>query len=214
MTLAPALAASVVRLIGCTLRLTVTGDEALRPLWSSRQPLIYAMWHGRVLMIPWLNARLCRSDGAQAARVLISRSRDGDIVARFVQHFGLGVVRGSSSRSGMAAARALAAALRAHEDIAMIPDGPRGPRGQAQPGLVTLAALTGALIVPLAFAARPAWRLRTWDEFLIPAPFAKAAAVFGEPLLVARADDRGRALKNVQQALTAVTAAADRLVVP
>jgi lysophospholipid acyltransferase (LPLAT)-like uncharacterized protein len=197
-----------------TLRMTVEGTEGLSPFWRERRPLIYAVWHGQTLMIPWLNASLRAEAGARSVRVLASRSTDGELVARYVTCFGLDVVRGSSSHGGAGALRALAAALRAGEDIAVIPDGPRGPRGQAQPGVVALAALSGAAIVPLAFAARPARQLASWDQFTIPLPFARAAAVFGAPLAVARDDDRARALRNVERALEEVTAAAQRRVRP
>ena len=89
----------------------IEGVEALEPLWAARRPLIYAVWHGRILMMPWLNVQLRRTHGARPARVLASRSPDGEMVARWVQRFGLAVVRGSSSRGGAAALRALAAAV-------------------------------------------------------------------------------------------------------
>jgi lysophospholipid acyltransferase (LPLAT)-like uncharacterized protein len=145
-------------------------------------------------------------------RVLASRSSDGELVARYVRRFGLPVARGSSSRGGSAALRALAVALGEGEDVAVIPDGPRGPRGHAQPGVVALAALSGAPVVPMAFAAQPSLRLATWDEFMIPLPFARAAAIFGAPVRVDRDADRAGALKAVEGALEDVTAAADRRV--
>jgi len=146
--LGPPLAATAVRALGATLRISDQGVEALEPLWAARRPLIYAVWHGRILMVPWLNVQLRRTHGARLARVLASRSRDGEMVARWVQRFGLAVVRGSSSRGGAAALRALAAAVQAGEDVAVVPDGPRGPAERLQPGVVALAALTGAPIVP------------------------------------------------------------------
>jgi lysophospholipid acyltransferase (LPLAT)-like uncharacterized protein len=210
----PLLAALLLGTVGVTLRLTVSGTERLAAWWESERPLIYAVWHGRMLMLPWLNARLVRRARARPTCVLASRSHDGELVARFARHFGLPVVRGSSSRGGAAAARALVRVVRAGADVAIVPDGPRGPREQARPGVVALAALTGAPIVPVAFAARPAWRLATWDRLLVPAPFAKAAAVFGPPLTVTRGDDRERAVKEIDRALGEATAAADRMVRP
>ena len=83
--LVPPLAAAAVRALGITLRITDQGAEALEPLWAERRPLIYAVWHGRILMVPWLNVRLRRTRGARLARVLASRSRDGELVARWVR---------------------------------------------------------------------------------------------------------------------------------
>ncbi|HEU4369193.1 MAG TPA: lysophospholipid acyltransferase family protein [Methylomirabilota bacterium] len=210
--LGPPLAAAAVRALGATLRLTEEGVEALQPRWAARQPLIYAVWHGRMLMVPWLNARLRRTRGARSARILASRSRDGELVARWVARFGLPVVRGSSSRDGAPALRALAAAVRAGEDVAVVPDGPRGPRERLQAGLVVLAAATGAPIVPLGFAARPARRLASWDRFLVPWPFARAALVLGKAVTVARHADREAARAELERALREVTETADRLV--
>jgi len=210
--LAPPLAAAAVRALGATLRLREEGVEALEPRWAAGQPLIYAVWHGRILMIPWLTARMRRTRGARAVCVLASRSRDGEMVARWVTRFGLSVVRGSSSRGGAAALRALAASLRAGGDVAVVPDGPRGPRERLQLGLVVLAAATGAPIVPLGFAARPARRLASWDRFLVPMPFARAAVVFGQAATVPRGADRETVRADVERALREVTEAADRMV--
>jgi lysophospholipid acyltransferase (LPLAT)-like uncharacterized protein len=208
----PPLTAHGVRLLGATLRLRLAGLDGVAAAWRAHRPVIYAVWHGRILMVPWANARLRATLGARAPRVLASRSHDGELVARWVTRFGLAVVRGSSSRGGAAALRLLAAALRAGEDVAIVPDGPRGPRCRVQPGTVALGALTGAPIVPVAFAARPARRLATWDEFLVPLPFARAALVFGPLVEIKRDADRERARVGVEQALVDVTAAADRLV--
>jgi lysophospholipid acyltransferase (LPLAT)-like uncharacterized protein len=212
LALTPPIAAGLARLLGATLRLREEGIETLAPSWTAARPLIYCVWHGRILMVPWLNARLRRSAGARTVSVLASRSRDGGLVASYAGRFGLEVVRGSSSRGGAGALRALVSAVREGRDVALAPDGPRGPRGQLGAGSVTLAAITGAPVVPLGFAARPSWRLATWDEFQIPAPFARAALVFGAMTSIARDADRERARKEIEQSLDEVTAAADRLV--
>jgi lysophospholipid acyltransferase (LPLAT)-like uncharacterized protein len=207
--LAPPAAAVAVRALGATLRLTEAGVESMQTLWEDPRPLIYAVWHGRILMVPWLSARFER---ARAVRVLASRSRDGELVARWVARFGMSVVRGSSSRGGAGALRALAAAVRAGHDVAVVPDGPRGPRERLQAGLVVLAAVTGAPVIPLGFAARPARRLHSWDRFLVPLPFARAAVVFGKAATVPRDADREHARADLERALCEVTEAADRLV--
>jgi hypothetical protein len=208
----PLAAALAVRALGLTLSVRAEGVDALRPLWSAGRPLIYGVWHGRILIVPWLNARFRRTHGARQVRVLASRSRDGELVARFVRRFGLDVVRGSSSRGGAAALRELARALRAGDDVAVVPDGPRGPSCRAQAGIVSLAATTGAPIVPLGVAARPARRLASWDRFMVPAPFARCAVVFGPLVDVGRHDDREALRVAVERALQHATDSADRLV--
>lgn len=210
--LAPTLAAAAVRLLGLTLRLTIVGLEALAPTWRERRPVIYALWHGRLLMVPWISARLALTRGARPIHVLASRSRDGELIARFAHRFGLATVRGSSSRGGASAMRALVAALAAGDDIVIVPDGPRGPRERVQPGLPALAASTGAPVVPVAFAARPARTLATWDGFQIPAPFARCAFVVGDPVHVKASDDPEDARARLEHALSTTTAAADRAV--
>jgi lysophospholipid acyltransferase (LPLAT)-like uncharacterized protein len=189
----------------------VVGIEDVEGFWRAGRPVIYIVWHGRLLLVPWLNARMRRTRGARMPTVLASRSRDGEIAARYVARFGLTVVRGSSSRGGGVALRALVAALRRGVDVALVPDGPRGPREQLQGGVVTLAALTGAPVVPLAVSARPARRLRSWDRFLVPLPFARCVLAFGPAVRVDHDGDRDRAAKELERALAEVTARADAL---
>ena len=211
-SLTPPLVAALVRGIGLTLRVTLSGVTPLVPLWHSKRPLIYVVWHGRVLMVPWLNARLRASHGARAPRMLVSGSRNGQLMVRFVGRFGLDVVmRGPSWQDAAVAVYALAAALDGGDDVALAPDGPRGPHECFKPGAIALAALTGAHIVPVAIAAHPAGRLPSWDKFLIPLPFARCVAVFGEPVGVSRDADRARACLEMERILSAVTATADRM---
>jgi hypothetical protein len=209
--LVPAIVALVVRVLGATLRVRVVGGEEVEGFWREGRAVIYVMWHGRILLVPWLSARLRRTHGARAPVVLTSRSRDGELLARYVRSFGMSVVRGSSSRGGDVGLRQLAAAIRRGADVAVVPDGPRGPAEHLQPGVVLLAALTGAAVVPLAVGARPSRRLQSWDRFLVPWPFARSVLVFGTPLYVARGDDRARAVKELERALAEVTGRADAL---
>src|SRR5437879_11542876 len=170
LALAPPIAAGLVRLLGATLRLRAEGVDMLAPSWTAARPLIYCVWHGRILMVPWLNARLRRSDGARAVSVLASRSRDGGLIADYAGRFGLEVVRGSSSRGGAGALRALVTAVRAGREVALAPDGPRGPRGRLGSGIVALAAIPGAPVVPLGFAAPPPRRPGTSAQCQTPSP--------------------------------------------
>jgi lysophospholipid acyltransferase (LPLAT)-like uncharacterized protein len=125
---------------------------------------------------------------------------------------GLEVVRGSSSRGGAEALRTLARSLADGVSVMVVPDGPRGPREIVKPGVVTLAALSGAAIVPVALGASAEWRLRSWDRFRIPRPFARCVMRFAEPIAVARDADRDMreaARKEVEAALHAVSGRAD-----
>jgi hypothetical protein len=205
-----ALGRTVIRLLGASLRLTEANRAAVEPLWAEGGPVIYAAWHGRMLMLPYLYGR------RRAVHVLASRSRDGEIVSRFARGFGFRVVRGSTSRGAATAIRALARLLRQeHAEVGIVPDGPRGPRYVAQSGPVLLAKLGRAPIVPLGISASRATVLRSWDELLIPHPFARLAVVFGEPLRVPADADRAvleAARQRLETALRRVTLEADRLV--
>ena len=199
-SVAPALGATGVRMLALTLR--VRREEAtVTSFWREGTPTIYAVWHGRILLLPYLY-------GWRRAHVLASRSNDGELVSRFAGSFGLEPVRGSSSRGGTEALRLLARSLGQGHDAVVVPDGPRGPRETVKAGLVALARLSGAPIVPIALGASPSWRLRSWDEFVIPKPFARCVVRFGEPIRVPRTADRATqeaARKDVESALRALS---------
>jgi lysophospholipid acyltransferase (LPLAT)-like uncharacterized protein len=188
--------ALAVRGLGRSLR--IRREEALvASLWQAGTPAIYATWHSRILLLPYLY-------GWRRACVLASRSRDGEIVARFVARFGLVPVRGSSSRGGAEALRLLMRALGRGQDVVVAPDGPRGPREMAKLGVIALARLSGAPIVPMAIGVSAEWRLQSWDEFRIPKPFAHCVLRFGDPIRIpgdANRSTQEAARKEVEAAL-------------
>ena len=141
----PAAAAWGVRLLGKTMDLTTVGGETIDTLVRGRKPIIIAFWHGRQLMMP-LAYR------GQAASILISQHRDGEIIARIMKYFGFGSIRGSSTRGGQQAVRHLLKVAHQGQDLVITPDGPRGPACLVQAGVMYLAKLTGFPIVPLTFA--------------------------------------------------------------
>ncbi|HEV8530406.1 MAG TPA: lysophospholipid acyltransferase family protein [Methylomirabilota bacterium] len=176
-------------------------EGAVESRWHAGLPTIYAIWHGRLALMPWLYGR-------RDLHVLISRSRDGEIVAALIRRFGFVPVRGSSSRGGAQGFRELIRALAAGESVVIVPDGPRGPREVVKPGIVGLARLSGAAVVPVALGASSEWRLRSWDEFRIPKPFARCVVRFGEPIQIACSADRAQqdaARKDIESALRSVT---------
>jgi lysophospholipid acyltransferase (LPLAT)-like uncharacterized protein len=193
---APVLGAMTVRMLVHTLRIR-REEASASALWRAGTPAIYAVWHGRILLLPYLY-------GWRRARVLASRSRDGELLTRFMARFGLESVRGSSSRGGAEALRLLARSLGEGRDAVVVPDGPRGPRETVKPGIVTLARVSGAPIVPMALGASAEWRLRSWDEFRIPRPFARCVLRFGDPIWVPGEADRATqeaVRKDVEAAL-------------
>ena len=139
--------------------------------------VILALWHSRIFVIPPIWRRGIGSH--RACSVLTSASHDGSTLASAMSVFGLGAVRGSSSRRGAAALIGLKRVLKGGSDVCITPDGPRGPRYQLQPGIVKLAESTGAPIVPMHAAFSSAWRLGTWDRFVIPRPFSRVRVTYG-----------------------------------
>ena len=136
----------------------------------------------------------------QGMVTLASRSSDGDHIAAILKPLGYHVVRGSSSRGGANGFRALLNAKQEHPHIALTVDGPRGPAMKPKPGVVALAELTGLPILP-AVAHGPGLRLRTWDRFLLPPPFARCTMLFGEPMVVPPGVDREECAARLEREL-------------
>jgi hypothetical protein len=143
---------------------------------------IGALWHNRLLLLPFVIKRyLPQRRGA----ALISPSRDGALLADLVERFGFEVVRGSSSRKGAAAIRQLADVIASGRDAVITPDGPRGPAYQLDQGIVFLAQLSGAAVVPINMEYSSYWRVKSWDRFILPKPFSRVRVLFGAPHRVA-----------------------------
>lgn len=175
------------KMLVSTLRLEVRDHCGIGALGTALPPVIYILWHNRFFTVPAAWQKLC---GARRRSVtLTSASRDGDMVARAMAVFGLGAIRGSSSRRGVAALVGLKRALHDGFDICLTPDGPRGPRYQLQPGAIKLAESSGAPIVPVHVRFASAWRLKTWDRFVIPKPFSRVEVTFGAAVHLPRGMD-------------------------
>jgi lysophospholipid acyltransferase (LPLAT)-like uncharacterized protein len=173
------------RLWARTLRLQVEDPHGVVG-FVRNQPVIFAIWHNRLLMLPRV---FDPSFPTRQSFGLISASRDGDWIASFIERSGYGTIRGSSSRKGMLALRQLVDTLAAGSNVLLTPDGPRGPVYQASQGVIFLAQKSGAPIVPIHMEYSSSWRLKSWDRFVVPRPFAKLRAIFGAPIPVAPMDD-------------------------
>jgi hypothetical protein len=134
------------------------------------EPFIVAFWHGELLFQPFLYKKI---RGRHKISVMISEHFDGEIIAKIISFFGFSSIRGSSSKGG---ARVLIEAIKTAkggEDIAITPDGPRGPRHSVADGIVALSQKTGAKIVVFNYQASKSWQLKSWDKFVVPKPFSK-----------------------------------------
>jgi Uncharacterized protein conserved in bacteria len=178
------LAVFILRLLFATIRLKVDDRPGLGKN-SIRGPVIICFWHNRILGITVAFLRRYPRE-RRGVTVLTSPSRDGEILARVVGGFRMGAVRGSSSRRGSQAMRELITLVEDGRDIAITPDGPRGPRYKLGPGAVSLAQLTGAKIVPMHAKFSRCVRMKTWDGFIIPLPFSTVSVTVGDPISVPR----------------------------
>jgi lysophospholipid acyltransferase (LPLAT)-like uncharacterized protein len=193
-----------------TTRWTLDGAAFVAP-YTAGEPVIAAFWHERLPLMPALWQLTRRSNpGRNRIHVLVSKHRDGQFIGAVVTRFDINVVLGSSSKGGAAGVRILLGLLRAGDHIGITPDGPRGPRRVAAPGVAQLAALSGAKVLPCAAQISRRWVLGTWDRMVIPLPFARGVVVCGAPIAVAR-EGWQDAVAGIQTSLTAVTDRADRL---
>jgi len=163
------LIATVVRLLALTLRIRIEdrcGILSERPEGS----LIWAFWHNQIFVVPYIHNKYL---GDRNGAVLTSASRDGALLAETMRNFGGSAVRGSSSRRGGQAMVELVKWIKDGHDVVIIPDGPRGPRFNLQPGLIKLAQKTEGKIFPVLVDYHNYWELKSWDRFRIPKPFSK-----------------------------------------
>lgn len=172
---APLIAALVMRLLHGTLRCETIGGENLTQLWVRKERVIISFWHDQLLLMVFAYP-------GKGAKLLISPSNDGELIARTMRFFSHDSVRGSSSRGGREAFKELMRLSQIDADIVLTPDGPRGPRHELKDGVLTLARLSGRPIVPMAFVCSRGYRFHSWDRFLLAYPFSRAVYSFGPPI--------------------------------
>jgi lysophospholipid acyltransferase (LPLAT)-like uncharacterized protein len=175
------LGAPLLGALGRTVHLDAIGREHLEALDKSGERYIVALWHGHILP----GMYYFRDRGIV---VVTSENFDGEWIARIIRRFGYGAARGSTSRGGARALRSLLRSI-AHQPAAFTVDGPRGPRGVAQPGVVWLARATGHPILPIHAAADRHWTMKSWDRTHIPKPGSRVVVAIGAPMRVARETD-------------------------
>jgi hypothetical protein len=202
------LAALYIRMVYATSRWRMIGTDGVRLVTDGETPFIGCFWHGRMLMWPGLWTR------RKPILMLVSDHQDGRLIARTIAHFGIDSVAGSSSRGGAIALRGMAQALARGASVVVTPDGPRGPRMRAAPGIAMIAKLSGMPVVPATYSTSRGRTLSSWDRFLLALPFGRGVFICGDPIYVAR-DADAAALESARQAietqLNRVTLEADRL---
>ncbi|MEX2466524.1 MAG: lysophospholipid acyltransferase family protein [Gemmatimonadota bacterium] len=166
-----------------TTRFDVVGRESFEQFRKQGRPVIFVFWHGQLL--PLIHCH--RNEGVV---VLVSEHGDGEYVTRVIERNGFDTVRGSSTRGGMKGLKGLVRAAHAGHDLALTPDGPRGPHGVFKPGALAAAQMTGAPIIPLAAGSSSGWHFRSWDAFLVPRPLARVSVEYLPPRFVPRDAER------------------------
>lgn len=169
-----------------TWRVRVVNGEHVRDLRRAGHTFIFALWHGQLLPLLWHH----REEGV---RVLISEHRDGELVARAARSLGYGLIRGSSTHGAERALISLVRELKDGHEVAITPDGPRGPAATFASGALVAAQRSDSFILPVAASADRAWRLRSWDRFMIPKPFARVTVAYGAPAKVLAKTSRAAA---------------------
>ena len=171
----PRIASAVICCLGMTLRYEDVTDPGTLPGYDIPPPAVYAFWHRCLLASAWRFRK-------HGIHILISRSFDGELIARTVARLGFVAVRGSSSRDGAAGLRNLQRAYLAGNYCAITADGPRGPAQIAKPGVIQLAKLVDSTVGAIYVHPHSAWQVRSWDRFLIPKPFSRVTVAWVAPV--------------------------------
>jgi lysophospholipid acyltransferase (LPLAT)-like uncharacterized protein len=172
---------SVIGLLARTVRFEIEGREHWTQIVDSHIP-IYTFWHDSIVLATYFFRR-------RDIVVMTSQSYDGEYIARFIQRFGYGAARGSSTRGGIGALVEMIRLVKNGYPAAFTIDGPKGPRHEAKMGAVLLAKKTGQPILPFAVTASRCWNLKSWDRMSIPKPFTRALLNFAAPIFVSGSAD-------------------------
>ena len=172
------LAIPAIRLLAATWRIRTEHEERWRPLYQARRAHVFLLWHEALLPLLWQHRR-------QGIAIVVSEAREGQYLADLGTVLGYRTVRGSSTRGASRALLGAVRELREGRAVAFTPDGPRGPRRELKPGVVAAAQRGGGIIVPIHAEASRAWRLHSWDRFMIPQPAARVTIRYGRPFEVA-----------------------------
>ena len=196
----------LLRALAVTWRIRVVNRAETDRLRGAKRPVVFTLWHGEMLPLLWQHRR-------EGIAVLISEHGDGEIIARIAESLGYGTVRGSTRRGADRALLGMVRAVEAGREVAITPDGPLGPAERFAPGAAVVAQRTTAPIVLVGVGAARAWRLGSWDRFLIPKPFSRVTIAYREPWYSTAVSARDAAAEatRLEELLRAETARADAL---
>jgi lysophospholipid acyltransferase (LPLAT)-like uncharacterized protein len=203
------LAGSLLRLWFATCRVEIINREIHERYLNDEKDVIGATWHrGAIFMIYFY--------GPHHPTLLLSRSKDGEYLARFAERMGVTVIRGSSTRGAASALRAMIQLLKGKGGkIATVLDGPQGPRYVAKPGMIVVAQKTGIPIIPVAWSATRVYTfMKSWDRTMLPLPFSLVKVAYGDPIYVPASGGKARIGEYthiVQESLNNLTREVDKM---
>jgi lysophospholipid acyltransferase (LPLAT)-like uncharacterized protein len=158
-------------------RIRLDHEERWREIYRAGRPHVFLLWHEALLPLLWQHR-------GQGVAIVVSEAREGQYLSDFAASLGYRSLHGSSTRGGARALLGAVRELQAGRAVAFTPDGPRGPRRELKPGVVTAAQRGGAIVVPIHAEADRAWRLHSWDRFMIPKPLTRVWIRYGRPFEV------------------------------
>ncbi|MDA0667324.1 MAG: lysophospholipid acyltransferase family protein [Planctomycetota bacterium] len=188
------------RLLASSWRVTVVNQELLNQHHAGESAPVFAFWHQQI-------PAAIGSHRGYPVRVMVSKNRDGQMIADLAQRLGYKTIRGSSSRGALRALREMLKVAKGSEAIGFTPDGPRGPLHSVAPGVVYVAAISGRVLITVGFAASSAWRAKSWDRMLVPKPFARLVIAYDaslgvlNPAASREGAEQVEALKGVKESL-------------
>ncbi len=191
--LIPGILFIILYLIGKTLRVQIIDRNVENQLEKQGCAIIYTFWHGRMLYFPYLY-RFSRK-----TTILSSPSIDGEVVARTARFFGFSSIRGSSFKKGGSALLKLVRTIKAGKSVTLVGDGSRGPCYKVQKGIISLAYLTGAPILPVAYGAKNKIELNSWDHFILPLPFSRIKVMYGDPVYVGNNKNEKKSQSKIEE---------------
>ena len=195
-----------------TSTINLKNRKNIESLFKKNESFIYAFWHDQLLMCPltW--------QSELEIKVLISKHRDGDIIAKLISNLGFKAIRGSTHKSGktknkggLLSARKMIKSLNNGISIGISPDGPKGPRHKVSDGILSISRLSNSSILPVGIGFKKKWVLNTWDKFIIPKPFNEITIIWGEPLPAFKNDKSTNRIKDkLESAMHSLTKRANR----
>ncbi len=191
-----------------TTRWQIFGVNQFYPIWEKEKSLILTIWHGRVLMIPYF------WNGNRPLNALVSPHNDGRIAASFLRKVGFGIIDGSSNNDAHAAARNLLHSLEKNEAIAIIPDGPRGPRMKMNESPLYFAKKSGKPVFGATYSIEHSFIAKSWDAMLIPLPFCRGSLHVTKPYYIpadATKEDIEKYRQEIENELNMLTLKADKI---